>query len=149
MKKIVYTIAVLLGLNANAQEINTISLRVPEFARPLVEDVAREYHESHSQVEFQFISAKTQDAQNILALTTDEQAVNFARYAVLPVAVQGSEAAKLTASRRLNARKLRSLFFVNDEDDEQTKAEQKVHIYTGNSQLSASRPRCRSSQRQR
>ena len=139
MKKIVYTIAVLLGLNANAQEINTISLRVPEFARPLVEDLAREYHESHSQVEFQFISAKTQDAQNILTLTTDEQAVNFARYAVLPVAVQGSEAAKLTSSRRLNARKLRSLFFVNDEDDEQTKAEQKVHIYTGNSQLSASR----------
>ena len=50
MKKIVYTIAVLLGLNANAQEVNTISLRVPEFARPLVEDLAREYHESHSQV---------------------------------------------------------------------------------------------------
>ena len=138
MKKIVYTIAVLLGLNANAQEINTISLRVPEFARPLVEDLAREYHESHSQVEFQFISAKTQDAQNILTLTTDEQAVNFARYAVLPVAVQGSEAAKLTSSRRLNARKLRSLFFVNDDEEEQTKAEQKVHIYTGNSQLSAS-----------
>ena len=139
MKKIVYTIAVLLGLNANAQEINTISLRVPEFARPLVEDLAREYHESHSQVDFRFISAKTQDAQNILSLTTDEQAVNFARYAVLPVAVQGSEAAKLTSSRRLNARKLRSLFFVNDDEEEQTKAEQKVHIYTGNSQLSASR----------
>ena len=139
MKKIVYTIALLLGLNANAQEINTISLRVPEFARPLGEDLAREYHESHSQVEFQFISAKTQDARNILSLTTDEQAVNFARYAVLPVTVQGSEAAKLTASRRLNARKLRSLFFVSDEDEDQTKAEQKVHIYTGNSQFSASR----------
>lgn len=140
MKKIVYTIALLSGLYANAQEINTISLRVPEFARPLVEDLAREYHESHSQVEFQFISAKTQDAQNILSLTTDDQAVSFARYAVLPVAVQGSEAAKLTSSRRLNAHKLRSLFFVSDDDEEeQTKAEQKVHIYTGNSQLSASR----------
>ena len=139
MKKIVYTIAFLLGLNANAQEINTISLRVPEFARPLIEDLAGEYHEINSQVEFKFISAKTQDAANILILTTDEQAVNFARYAVLPVTVQGTEADKLTASRRLNARKLRSLFFVNDDDEDQTKAEQKVHIYTGNSQYSASR----------
>ena len=55
MKKIVYTIAVLLGLNANAQEINTISLRVHEFAHPLVEDLTRENHDSHSQAEFRFI----------------------------------------------------------------------------------------------
>ena len=144
MKKTLELIALILGLQianaASAQNVETISLRVPDFARPLVENLANEYHKNNSQVEFRFISAKTQDAVNVLSLTTDEQAVNFARYAVLPVAVKGSEAAKLTASRRLNAKKLRSLFFVSDdEDDDQSKAEQKVHVYTGNSQLSASR----------
>lgn len=146
MKKTIYLIALILGLlniAANAQEVETISLRVPDFARPLVDNLTKEYQKHHSQVEFKFVSAKTQDAVNVLTLITDadEEAVNFARYAVLPVAVKGSEAARLTASHRLNARKLRSLFFVNEDDDEddQSKAEQKVHIYTGNSQQSASR----------
>ena len=141
MKKIIYIIALFLGLNANSQEINTISLRVPEFARPLVENLAKEYHASHSQVEFQFVSAKTQNTENTLSLTVDGDDVSFARIAVLPVTVNGSEAAKLTLSHRLNARKLRSLFFISDDDDEEelSKAEQKVHIYTGNSQLSAAR----------
>ena len=147
MKKTIYLITLILGLQlsnvANAQEVETISLRVPDFARPLVENLTKEYQKHHSQVEFKFVSAKTQDAVNVLSLTTDanEDAVGFARYAVLPVAVKGSEADKLTASRRLNARKLRSLFFISDDEDEedQTKAEQKVHIYTGNSQQSASR----------
>lgn len=143
MEKTVRTFALILGLQfayaAGAQTVETISLRVPDFARPLVENLANEYHKNNSQVEFKFISAKTQDAENLLSLTTDEQAVNFARYAVLPVAVKGSEAAKLTASRRLNANRLRSLFFVGDDDDDESKAEQKVHVYTGNSHLSASR----------
>ena len=140
MKKVVYIIALIFGLNATAQEINTISLRVPEFARPYVAHIAGEYQKSHSDVEFNFVSVKTQDAPNILSLTTDGDAVSFARFAVLPVTVKGSEAAKLTLSHRLNARKLRSLFFANDDDEEdESKAEQKVHIYTGNSQLSAAR----------
>ncbi len=145
MKKTAYLIALILGLQftlaANAQDVETISLRVPGFAKPLVENLANEYSKNHTGVEFRFVSAKSQDAGNILILTVDEQAVNFARFAVLPVAVKGSEAEKLTASHRLNARKLRSLFFVAEDEDfeEQSKAEQKIHIYTGNSQQSASR----------
>lgn len=144
MKKTVYLIALIFGLQlslaANAQQVETISLRVPEFARPLVEKWAQDYRQHHSTVNFEFIKGKTQDANlNILELTTDDEAVSFARYAVLPVTIKDSEAAHL-ASHRLNAKKLRSLFFVNDDDDEdETKAEQKIHIYTGNSQLSASR----------
>lgn len=144
MKKTVYLIALIFGLQlslaADAQQVETISLRVPEFARPLVEKWAHDYRQHHSTVNFEFINGKTQDANlNILELTTDQEAVNFARYAVLPVTIKDSEAARLT-SHRLNAKKLRSLFFVNDdEDEEESKAEQKIHIYTGNSQLSASR----------
>ena len=61
---------------------------------------------------------------------------------MLPVTTKDSEAAHLTASHRLNSKKLRSLFFVKDEWDDDTKdskADQQVHVYTGNSTLSASR----------
>ena len=49
MKKILYIIAVVLGLgiNANAQDVETISLRVPEFARPLVENWTKKYNQIH------------------------------------------------------------------------------------------------------
>lgn len=141
MKKILYIIAVVLGLgiNANAQDVETISLRVPEFARPLVENWTKEYLQTNPAVNFEFIKGKA-EAARVIELTTDEDAVSFARYAILPVTTADSEAARLT-SHRLNARKLRSLFFVNEEDEEEdlTAAQQKIHIYTGNSQLSASR----------
>ena len=146
MKKTVYLIALILGLQltnaASAQNVETISLRVPDFAHALVENLAQEYSRTHNGVEFRFVSAKElSGATNVLVLTTDEPAVKFARYAVLPITKKGTEADKLTASRRLNAKKLRSLFFKSDDEDEdeQSKVEQKVHIYTGNSQLSASR----------
>lgn len=146
MKKTVYLIALILGLQltnaASAQDVETISLRVPDFAHALVENLAQEYSRTHNGVEFRFVSAKElSGATNVLVLTTDEPAVKFARYAVLPITKKGTEADKLTASRRLNAKKLRSLFFKSDDEDEdeQSKVEQKVHIYTGNSQLSASR----------
>ena len=141
MKKILYIIAVVLGLgiNANAQDVETISLRVPEFARPLVENWTKKYNQIHPDLNFEFIKGKAQ-AERVIELTTDEDAVSFARYAILPVTTADSEAARLT-SHRLNARKLRSLFFVNEDEDEEelTDAQQKIHIYTGNSQLSASR----------
>ena len=144
MKKTVYLIALILGLQfslvANAQQSETISLRIPEFARPLVEKWTNDYQQHHANVNFEFIKGKTQNTSaNVLELTTDDEAVSFARYAVLPVTIKDSEAARLT-SHRFNAKRLRSLFFVNDDDEEEeSKAEQKIHIYTGNSQLSASR----------
>lgn len=155
MKKSVFHIALFLGLLLSQTAISQekISLRVPNFVRPLVEKWASDYQKSHTNVDFQFVSGKSQDNNHTFSLTivqsvtsqslaTDAEAVSFARFAVLPVTTKNSEADHLTASHRLNAKKLRSLFFVKDELDEtreETKAEQHVHIYTGNSQQSASR----------
>lgn len=155
MKKSVFHIALFLGLLLSQTAISQekISLRVPNFVRPLVEKWASDYQKSHTNVDFQFVSGKSQDNNHTLSLTivqsvtsqslaTDAETVSFARFAVLPVTTKNSEADHLTASHRLNAKKLRSLFFVKDELDEtreETKAEQHVHIYTGNSQQSASR----------
>lgn len=144
MKKSVFQIALILGLQLSltaSAQTEKISLRIPNFARPLVEKWASDYKKTNHNIDFQFTTGKSQD-NNTLTLTTDAEGISFARYAVLPVTTKDSEAAHLTASHRLNSKKLRSLFFVKDEWDEDTKeskADQQVHVYTGNSSLSASR----------
>ncbi len=144
MKKSVFQIALFVGLQLSltaSAQTEKISLRIPNFARPLVEKWANDYKKANHNIDFQFTTGKSQD-NNTLTLTTDADGISFARYAVLPVTTKDSEAAHLTASHRLNSKKLRSLFFVKDEWDDNTKdskADQQVHVYTGNSTLSASR----------
>ena len=143
-KQIVFTVALLVGLlfgqTINAQQTNTVTLRVPNFARPLVEKWVTEYQKTNNEVDFQFVSGKVENIENSITLTTDEEAVRVARFAVLPVTAKGSKAEELTASRRLNATKLKNLFFLDEEEeDEQPKSVKQLHILTGNSQQSASR----------
>lgn len=144
MKTRVFQIALLLGLqlslSASAQT-EKVTLRVPNFARPLVEKWVTEYQKTNTGVDFQF-SGKSQDSDNSISLTTDDDAVLVARYAVLPVTAKDSEAAELIGTHSLNAKKLKKLFFIKDDlDDEEneSKLEKHLHIITGNSQQSASR----------
>ena len=155
MKKQVFQIALFLGLQlsltASAQtaaasqqpQREKVSLRVPNFARGLVEKWVAEYQKTNPDVDFQFVTGKSQTTDNSISLTTDADAVLVARYAVLPVTAKGSEAEQLVGSHSLNGKKLKRLFFVKDElddDRKESKLEQQLHIITGNSQLSASRP---------
>lgn len=144
MKTRVFQIALVLGLQfslaANAQT-EKVTLHVPNFARPLVEKWVTEYQRTNTRVDFQF-SGKSQNSDNNISLSTDDDAVLVARYAVLPVIAKGSEAAELIGRHSLNARKLKSLFFVNDEQDDdqdESKLNRQLHVITGNSQQSASR----------
>ena len=155
MKKNIFTIALILGLqlsliasaHCNAtlpkgEQSEKVTLRVPNFARPLVEKWVTEYQKTNTKVDFQFVTGKSQNTENDLVLTADDDAVLVARYAVLPVTTRGSEADQLVGGHALNAKKLKLLFFVKDElDDERKegKLEQRLHIVTGNSLLSASR----------
>lgn len=147
MKKSVFTIALLLGLQvsltAEAQNAK-ITLRVQNSVRPLVEKWTTEYSKTNSDIAFQIVTGKVQDTENSISFVTEQadDAVFVARYAVLPVVNKDSEADHLLNGKRLNAKKLKSLFFVKDEFDEDTKeskAEKSLHVYTGNSQQSASR----------
>jgi hypothetical protein len=147
MKKSIFTIALLLGLQvsqiAGAQN-EQVTLRVQNAVRPLVEKWVAEYQKTNHNTTFQIVSGKPTNTEHQISFVTeqDAEAVFFARYAVLPITVKDSEAAKLLGSKRLNAKKLKSLFFVKDEFDDDTKeskTEQALHIYTGNSQQSASR----------
>ncbi|MBQ8713895.1 MAG: hypothetical protein IJ552_01665 [Prevotella sp.] len=147
MRKSVFTIALLLGLQvsltAGAQN-EQVTLRVQNSVRPLVEKWVAEYTKTNHNTAFQIVSGKATTSNHSISFVTeqDAEAIFFARYAVLPVTVKDSEAAQLLGNKRLNAKKLKSLFFVKDEfedDTKESKAEKALHIYTGNSQQSASR----------
>ncbi|MBQ7419924.1 MAG: hypothetical protein IJV17_04190 [Prevotella sp.] len=147
MKRSVFTIALLLGLQvsltATAQN-EKVTLHVQNSVRPLVEKWVAEYTKTNNNIAFQIATGKAQDNENSISFVTEQadDAVFIARYAILPVVNKSSEAEQVLGSKRLNAKKLKSLFFVKDEyddDTKETKAEKTLHIYTGNSQQSASR----------
>ena len=129
---------------ASAQE--EINLRVSNFARPLAEKWATEYAQQTG-VKINFVGASTTTPNTISLVTSDaiaddEETVYFGRYAVLPVVNKDSEAEQLLSGKRLNAKKLKNIFFVKDEfddDKKESKAERELHIYSGNGKLSVSR----------
>lgn len=154
MKKTVFTIALFIGLQlsltAVAQNNEQVALRVPNFVRPLVEKWVTEYQKTNTNVDFLIVSGKSQDnTSNTISFTTEsgipdslKQNVTFARFAALAVTSKGSDAEQLIGSQSLNAKKLKNLFFIKDElDDNQkeTKLEKQLHVITGNNQQSASR----------
>lgn len=143
MRKPVYTIALFLGLlvSQTAQAQNEqVTLYVPNFVRPLVEKWVTEYQKTNTQVDFQFVSGKSQNRDNNIIFTTDDDALAFARFAVLPVTAKASKAQQLIGSHRLNSKKLKNLFFVKEDYDEEEddNRETELHIYSGSSQQSVS-----------
>lgn len=144
MKRSVFQIALFLGLQlslaASAQN-KKVTLHVPNFVRPLVEKWVTEYQKTNTGIDFQFISGKIQDNDNSITFTTHGDDVVFARYAVLPVTTNHSKAIQLLGSHRLNAKKLKNLFFIQDEidDEQEVSKKEQLHIISGNSKQSASR----------
>lgn len=147
MNNNIFKIAILVfafvfALNINAQN-EKVNIKVSKSIKPLAEKLVEEYRKDNTDVVIEFVSVKTQDAENSILFTTgDDASVAFARLAVLPVTTKDSEADKLLREGSLNSKKLKNLFFVKDElDDEykESKVEKSIHVYTGNSQQSASR----------
>ena len=156
MKKLVLTIAVLLSINisniwAESNSTNTSSVRyvkAPRFARPLVEKWITEYAKTQPGVEFQ-IAKGNQNQSNIdLNVVFDNQdtksqdfshIVYFGEFAVLPITASGSEAAKVLEGKHLNSKKLKQLYFLNDDFDEDVKKNkqfEKLVIYSGSNATS-------------
>ena len=150
MKTLELTIALLALLHvgtASAQE-PTVKLNVPGFARPLVEKWVQEYSKTAGDVHFQLSKgASGNDGERTVSfIATDGRptvkTVLVGQYAVLPVVNRQSDAEQLLAGKALNAKKLKSLFFIKDEfadDQRESKVEKAVHIYSGNSRQSVSR----------
>jgi len=156
MKKLALTIAVLLSINvgniwAEQNSTNASSVRYvksPRFARPLVEKWITEYAKTQPGVEFQ-IAKGNQNQRNIdLNVVFDNQdtrpqdfshIVYFGEFAVLPITASGSEAAKVLEGKHLNSKKLKQLYFLNDDFDEDVKKIkqfEKLIIYSGSNATS-------------
>lgn len=140
MKKIVFTIALILslGLNSNVwaegnklNEVNGTNnttnttvrtIKAPRFARPLVEKWIKEYAKTQPGVEFQIAKGQVNTDLNVVLDDKDfSQIVYFGETAVLPITARSSEAARLLEGKHLNNKKLKQLFFLNDDFDEDVK----------------------------
>ena len=152
MKKLALAIAVLLSINisnvwAENHSTNASSVRyvkAPRFARPLVEKWITEYAKTQPGVEFQ-IAKGNQNQSNIdLNVVFDNHdtkpedfshnIVFFGEFAVLPVTASGSDAAKVLEGKHLNSKKLKQLYFLDDDYDEEVKKNkqfEKLVIYSG------------------
>ena len=157
MKKIVLAIAVLLSINissvwAEGNSTNTSSVRyvkAPRFARPLVEKWITEYAKTQPGVEFQIAKGNQNQGNIDLNVVFDNQDINpedfshtivyFGEFAVLPITASGSEAAKVLEGKHLNSKKLKQLYFLNDDFDEDVKKNkqfEKLVIYSGSNATS-------------
>ena len=156
MKRIVFTIALILSLGlsnvwAEGNGTNSVvcTIKAPRFARPLVEKWIEEYAKTQPGVEFQ-IAKSSQNQDNIdLNVVFDNQdaksedfshtIVYFGEFAVLPITASGSEAAKVLEGKHLNSKKLKQLYFLNDDFDEEVKKIkqfEKLVIYSGSNATS-------------
>ena len=162
MKRIALTIAVLLSINIStiwaegalagesspeSNAANTSSVRyvkAPRFARPLVEKWITEYAKTQPGVEFQIAKGNQNQGDVDLNVVFDSQTANtkvfshnvvfFGEFAVLPITASGSEAAKVLEGKHLNSKKLKQLFFLNDDFDEdvkKVKAFENLIVYSG------------------
>ena len=153
MKKIACTIALILslGLNSNVwaegNKVNEVNgtnnttnttvrtIKAPRFARPLVEKWIKEYAKTQPGVEFQIAKGQSNTDLNVVLEDKDfSQIVYFGETAVLPITARSSEAARLLEGKHLNNKKLKQLFFLNDDFDEDVKKNkqfEKLVIYSG------------------
>ena len=151
MKQLVSIIAAVLVLgltNAWAEGNSTNSgvrtIKSPRFARPLIEKWIEEYAKTEPGVEFQLVNGSgNQDNIDLNVTFSDNQdsneklfsdSVYFGETAVLPITARSSEAARLLEGKHLNSKKLKQLFFLNDdfeEDVKKIKAFENIIIYSG------------------
>ena len=127
-----------------------VYINAPRFVRPLIEKWIAEYKKLKPEANFAI--AKTQAAKNSSLLNillsdvnpsekTDKKTVFFGSYAILPITSKDSEAAKSLENQELTTKKIKALYFENEELDEQDKKNKfsNIVIYTGNDKGSVSR----------
>ena len=157
MKKIALTIAVLFSISisniwAEGNGVNDVNevkgtnnttvrtIKAPRFARPLVEKWIKEYAKTQPGVEFQI--AKGQGNSDLNVVLDDKnfsQIVYFGETAVLPITARSSEAARLLEGKHLNNKKLKQLYFLNEDFDEEVKknkAFETITVYSGSNATS-------------
>ncbi|MBE6271249.1 MAG: hypothetical protein E7101_09900 [Prevotella ruminicola] len=155
MKKLVLTIAVLFSISnvwAEGNGVNGVNevkgtnnttvrtIKAPRFARPLVEKWIKEYAKTQPGVEFQIAKGQgNTDLNVVLEDKSFSQIVYFGETAVLPITARSSEAARLLEGKHLNNKKLKQLYFLNEDFDEEVKKNkvfESITVYSGSNATS-------------
>lgn len=143
--------ALLLGLSlSEAAGATTYYINAPRFVRPLIEQWIEDYKKVAPDIDFAvaktseekqqselFIDIETFDADDV----GDFRTVWFGKYAVLPVVSKNSEAAAILQGQEWNHKRVKQLFFVNEDYEEGTKKDKRnidIVVYTGSSPASVS-----------
>ena len=151
MKRLKIVFSLLLVTTAVIAQVHTIS--TPRFTRPLVEKWVEEYKKVAPNVHFQILKGCGCTKESDLSILPVDKAVEeapnvvvFARYAILPFTAKGSEAEQILNNKKLNNKRLRSIFFEHEDyvsDEELTKQEKrqkKLVVYSANNPMSLSEP---------
>ena len=152
-KVIIWIAAILIVLNASAQNTDTYYINAPRFTHPLLEKWIQEYKKVKPEVNLAI--AKSASDKKISSLDiqrfegnqvsrSELKTVYFGAYAILPVTTRNSDADKILAKKELNKERLKNLLFVNEDFEEhpvkKDNSDDKIIIYTGNNNLSVSTP---------
>ncbi len=134
---------------AEAPSVSNVHyVKAPRFARPLVEKWITEYAKTQPGVEFQIAKGnQNQDNIDLNVVFNSNDSIEennnniiyFGEFAVLPITASGSEAAKVLEGKHLNSKKLKQLYFLNedfDEDVKKIKQFEKLVIYSGSNATS-------------
>lgn len=125
-----------------------VYVSVPRFAASLVNRWIEEYGKAEHGVKFEIV--KGRDAQRKASLVVETQEdklvssdgeVVIGKFAVLPITTSNSEASKLLLGRQLNSKRLKQLYFLNDDfddDDKKLKALSSLVVYSSGSASSVS-----------
>lgn len=136
--------------NNNTSTASVHYINAPRFVRPLLEKWIEEYKKVAPQANFAIAKTAANRQNSTLNIQlTDKNSHNdvarktfyFGSYAILPVTAKNSEAAKVLSNQELNTKKIKSIYFENDDLEDDTKASgkkknSKLTVYTGNSNQS-------------
>ena len=132
------------------QALSAQTIKTPAFAQPLVEQWVNVYNASHPDAPVTMAAkGAAADIQVVVSeqqeLQLGQQTITFGRYAILPFASQGSEAAQIFGSRRISKSRLEHIYFnMSEEEDEfgdYADANKGMTIYSGNSQATVAETR--------
>ncbi len=136
--------------NNNATAASVHYINAPRFVRPLIEKWIEEYKKVAPLANFAIAktAANRQNSALHIQLNQDKDSKDvshktlyFGSYAILPVTAKNSEAAKVLGSQELNTKKIKYLYFENEDLEDDGKAGDKkkishIVVYSGNSSQS-------------
>ncbi|MDR1344041.1 MAG: hypothetical protein LBJ39_01685 [Tannerellaceae bacterium] len=125
-----------ISLHTAAQDNETVYIKSPKFATPLLEKWIAEYTKSNPQAHIS-VAAKPEGEADIRLLTSDappSNAFTIGRYAILPVAGKDNVALEHLRKKRLNEKRIKELFFEKDvlSDDADGKEKYNITVYSVN-----------------